>query len=406
MVNEGKITLKNGLKIFHSRQPSKLCYSALRINSGSTSEPSDRRGLAHFLEHMTLGGSRRFNDFKTLSAKAQEMGFEINASTGAKNIDYPVTVLARNIVPATKLIIDCAFYPLLREDELLKERKTILHELNDWQAKPEYEEGRLFREIFFRGLPESVPTIGREEDLQRIGVKDLRDFHSRYIVPSNANFFLFGNFDEKSLAQIIKLFDTLPIRECPERYRTILPKLEGNERVERDIPGAKNSKCIINYRTSPFNEDEQIPLVLVNGILNGQAQGGLFDRLRQEKRLCYSVGCDLYSDEDFGYMYLHFSTEPSRVNEGIAECDKVISDFNPSDREIRNVKTAYETYIRKKGDSPTASFENFISKELHGRDVDERDKKVLSLTRREIIECARKYLTGKRQIMVLKPVKD
>ena len=121
MEEKRKITLDNGIELFYCKVPDKKYVAgALDLGSGSALEPYDKRGIAHFTEHMTFHGSRSYPSFRLQQAKATALGFGLNANTNPFRISYPFNVTRENVPAAFDLLVDLMFHPIIKTSLFLE----------------------------------------------------------------------------------------------------------------------------------------------------------------------------------------------------------------------------------------------------------------------------------------------
>src|SRR3989344_7278078 len=111
MKQKGITILDNGLRLFYCRVPAKVIHAKLRLNVGSMTEPSDKRGLAHIVEHVGFNGTKTYPTSTSLESAAADIALELNASTSFRSIDYPFDTLCRDFSAAASIIADIAFAP-------------------------------------------------------------------------------------------------------------------------------------------------------------------------------------------------------------------------------------------------------------------------------------------------------
>ncbi|MBR8462386.1 insulinase family protein [Campylobacter sp. faydin G-105] len=237
-------TLENGLKYYVKQNalPSKTAYFYLVVNSGSTDEELNERGLAHFVEHMAFNGSRDFNKnelIKTLEALGVRFGADLNAQTGYDRTSYNLTIAVNdeNLNDVFKVFNNWMDGVKFSPDELEKERGVIIEEARQ-RNTPGY---RLYKkqtkQLFDGSIYLDKAPIGDMNVVLNVSADDIKAFYHRLYQPRFMSFVAVGDFDTQKIVKLIK--QNLSSAKNTNFY----------EHPSKNIP-FKNGLSIYNYDTN------------------------------------------------------------------------------------------------------------------------------------------------------------
>ena len=403
MADNQKIVLDNGLIVYVGRRELKGVYGHIGILSGSASEPAKKRGIVHFLEHASLNGNRNFASLDAVCEEAESIGINPNANTSFLSVTYPFSTAAVHAYRALALFADCAFTPKLTDETVEKEREIVLHELNGCESLVSYHQQKLFNEVFFRGTPNSEMVLGRRPHIQSMTQEDIRAYHAEHFVPGNAEVALFGKVTNKDLNAMLETLNRYPARKVPPRFVLALPALHASERVEREHPALQQAQGTVVFRAPKMKDELEHTALVVEEILDGKGDSGLFKNIRERQRLAYSVNTHMFSDEHVGYLSMNFGCNPDKVDTCVETCLALAKRLNPSEDEMERARSRLTTRIAVSKDALNTAFGQFIQKEKFGVDAKDYQRRVLATTRKDVRTFAERYLSGLYQAMVLKP---
>lgn len=323
--------LDNGLTIIGEEIPYLNSVSlGIWINVGSRMENEKVSGVSHFIEHMLFKGSKNRTS-KQIASEIDNLGGQINAFTSKECTCYYVKLLDSHINIGIDILSDMILNPLFKQTDIDKERLVILEELKMYEDSPEDLAYDLLIENVYKEDSLGYNIIGTEKSLFDINRKEILEFFKTYYVPNNSVISISGNFDFDDIVKIIE-------------KKFVLWK-ENN--LQFDINKSKFNKCYIakNKDTEQVNlaismnaigsenKEEVYALSIINTIFGGSISSRLFQKIREEKSLVYSI----YSSQTLYRKCGEFGIFASMSNENLQEVYNLIID------EIRNLKENYLT---------------------------------------------------------------
>lgn len=334
-----KHVLENGLTIIGEEIPYVKSISlGVWINAGSRIEDEEISGVSHFIEHMLFKGTRNRTS-KQIASEIDNLGGQINAFTSKECTCYYVKLLDSHIDIGIDVLSDMILNSKFNEDDLDKERSVIIEELKMYEDSPEDLAYDLLTENIYKHDPLGMNIIGTEESLNRLNREKLLDYFNKYYVPNNSVIAISGNFN----------FDEI-INKIEEKF-----KVWKKRDVNVDIKKAEFKSCFLtknkdieqvnlamSLEAVPLENDKEVyALAVINTVFGGSISSRLFQKIREEKGLVYSI----YSSQslyrkcgELGIFASMSNEHLKEVYESIIEEIKIIKKYYLTDQEIKESK--------------------------------------------------------------------
>ena len=334
-----KHVLENGLTIIGEEIPYVKSISlGVWINAGSRIEDEEISGVSHFIEHMLFKGTRNRTS-KQIASEIDNLGGQINAFTSKECTCYYVKLLDSHIDIGIDVLSDMILNSKFNEDDLDKERSVIIEELKMYEDSPEDLAYDLLTENIYKNDPLGMNIIGTEESLNRLNREKLLDYFNKYYVPNNSVIAISGNFN----------FDEI-INKIEEKF-----KVWKKRDVNVDIKKAEFKSCFLtknkdieqvnlamSLEAVPLENDKEVyALAVINTVFGGSISSRLFQKIREEKGLVYSI----YSSQslyrkcgELGIFASMSNEHLKEVYESIIEEIKIIKKYYLTDQEIKESK--------------------------------------------------------------------
>ena len=334
-----KHVLENGLTIIGEEIPYVKSISlGVWINAGSRIEDEEISGVSHFIEHMLFKGTRNRTS-KQIASEIDNLGGQINAFTSKECTCYYVKLLDSHIDIGIDVLSDMILNSKFNEDDLDKERSVIIEELKMYEDSPEDLAYDLLTENIYKHDPLGMNIIGTEESLKRLNREKLLDYFNKYYVPNNSVIAISGNFN----------FDEI-INKIEEKF-----KVWKKRDVNVDIKKAEFKSCFLtknkdieqvnlamSLEAVPLENDKEVyALAVINTVFGGSISSRLFQKIREEKGLVYSI----YSSQslyrkcgELGIFASMSNEHLKEVYESIIEEIKIIKKYYLTDQEIKESK--------------------------------------------------------------------
>ena len=279
------------------------------VRAASLHEPRDRMGVSHLLEHMVFKGTERRSAHE-IALSLEALGGSLDAYTSREHTVYQGRVLDEHLEQAADVIGDIVFRPTLREADLALERKVILEEISMVEDTPDDLVFELHNEALWGSHPYGYSILGTRETVSSLGVDELRELHRRAYHPGQLVVAAAGNVEHERLLDVLRRTgwadaapgDATRLESPPAR---VAPP--DSRHIERD--GAQ-THIVLGTQAVAHGDPERFPLLLVSMLLGGGMSSRLFQRVREELGLAYSVYTYQSFHADSGMHGVYVATAP------------------------------------------------------------------------------------------------
>ena len=295
-----KTVLPNGVRILSEQVPSvRSCSIGIWVESGSRHEPEALCGISHFLEHMLFKGTET-RTAAQLATAFDAIGGQVNAFTTKENTCYYTKTLDTHIAEATELLCDMFFHSRFGEEETNLERGVISEEIGMYEDSPEDLVIERLASAIYDGSPLGRPILGTKERLQTIHGSTLGEYCRSHYNPANTLVSIAGSFTQQDLDRLAERFGAMagggPLECPPAQYRPAF--------VQKKKEIEQNHLCVA-FPGIPSGSDDRYAMLVMNNILGGGMSSRLFQRVREESGLCYTIYSFSATHSDTGYFGIY-----------------------------------------------------------------------------------------------------
>ncbi len=339
-----KVTLDNGLRIVTEHIPYVKSVSiGIWVEAGSRKENEQNNGVSHFIEHMLFKGTKN-RSAKEIAEAIDNIGGQINAFTSKECTCYYAKVLDSHIDVAIDVLSDMFFNSLFDKDEITKEKSVICEEIKMYEDSPEDLVHDLLSQTIFNDNSLAFPILGSEKTLNRITREDLISYYENFYIPSNTVISIAGNFDFHETIKMIKKYfgKWTPKHGIIEKYNK--PIIHHNiSKKKKDI---EQLHFCIGTEGIPQGQDDLYALLILNNIFGGSMSSRLFQEIREDRGLVYSIYSYPSSYKDTGIFTIYAALNPNYFVEVI---DIIIENINKLKREYLTEDEIYKSKEQLKG---------------------------------------------------------
>ncbi len=304
--------LSNGMKVLLENLPNLNSVSlGVYVKTGSKNEVEGEFGVSHLLEHMVFKGTEKRNA-KEISEVIDNIGGQINAYTSKEITAFYTVLLAEHINIGVDILSDILLNSTFTEDNLEKEKKVVIEEINMYEDVPEDLVHDMNSQFVIDGS-QGKPILGTIESVNDITRETMVKYYENWYRPDNMVISVAGRIDEDSLiTELEKAFGSFK-RERIDLNRN----LNFTINAENNIINKKTNQihlCFNTHGTSYLN-DERYILSIISNILGGNMSSRLFQKIREDRGLCYSVYTYLSSYEEGGLFTVYVGTTKENYKE-------------------------------------------------------------------------------------------
>lgn len=343
-MNFKKRTLPSGLRVLIVPMPSLESVTlSIWVKTGSRMETARINGLSHFLEHMFFKGTTNRPSAREISEEVDSFGGEFNAATSKDWTTYYIKARSANAEKVFDILSDMLLNPLLKEEEIEREKGVITEEINMYEDTPMYRIGDVFEQLIFEGNELGWDIAGTKKTVQGLKRSDFLNYIKRHYYAENIIITISGAIDEKRALTLAK------------KYLSKVNKVKNNNKVNEFKTRQKSPKLKLYTK-----KNDQTHLILgflgdgrlyekryVQGILSAILGGGMSSRMfievRERRGLAYSVRTSVDRYTETGYISTYAGVDPKKAT----EATKVILDqyygladgrYEISEKELKKAK--------------------------------------------------------------------
>ncbi len=317
--------LDNGIRIITEQIPVAHSVSlGAWVTTGSRHEDAALSGISHFAEHMFFKGTGH-RTARMIAREIDAVGGMLNAFTSHEFCCYYAKVLSHNLPLATDIISDILLNSLFDLDEVEKERRVILNEIAMVEDNPDDQVHELFGQLFWKGNSLARPILGCRETVDRFDRETLLKFVENSYCGANLLVTAAGNLEhQKVVDHVASEFSGVPNKGdsngsvAPPDYRSgIDVRRKQLEQVH----------ICLGTRALPQNHPDRFILFYLNTILGGSMSSRLFQSVREERGMAYSIYSYLNCHSDAGALIVNAGTSPADAYDTVALILKEMHDL-------------------------------------------------------------------------------
>jgi len=307
--------LKNGIRLIHRPNGSKVAHFGLIVHTGTRDENHDEHGLAHFMEHMFFKGTRKRSAFQIIS-RLEDVGGEINAYTTKEETAIYASFLKQDYRRAIELIQDIFLHSKLSDKEREKEAEVILNEIQSYDDSPSELIFDRAEELLFPNHSIGRNILGSEKSLTRFrnGAMEkflLENYATNEIILSSAGNIPFDRI--KHAAE--KYFSQIPVKSR-QRTRVRPASVTAKKLIEKRNSFQKH--CMMVGEAYALPDKKRLQLYLLNNILGGPGMNSRLNlALRERRGYSYSAESHFAPYTDTGVMMIYFSCDAEKFNKSL-----------------------------------------------------------------------------------------
>lgn len=392
--------LPNGVRVITETMPHVRSASiGIWIATGSRRENPKQNGISHFLEHMLFKGTTT-RSAEEIARSVDSIGGNLDAFTAKELVSYNTKVLDEHLPHAFDVLSDLVLNPMLREEDVEKEKGVILEELKMEVDNPEYLVHEMFASRFWRGHALGRPILGTKATVNSFAPDTLREYHRAVYTPSNIFITAAGNIGHDDIVNL-----------AVERFQNLQPSA-GTTVEKAPVPQAaitlKNKRSLqqvhlcLGVPSFPSAHPMRFACYVLNTLLGGGMSSRLFQNIRERQGLVYAVFSELSLYRDAGCLAVYAGTSlestPKVVESVLGEFRQLKDEFVP-DEELRRAKDHLKGSLMLGLESTSSRMANLARQAIYfGRffSLDEMVESIEEVTADQVREIARTFFDPER----------
>jgi predicted Zn-dependent peptidase len=403
-----KTVLPSGITLLTERADDRSSVSVgVWLRSGARDEPLERLGITHFIEHMMFKGTER-RDARAIAQSLESLGGHLDAFTAREQVCYYARALSEHLPQVVDVLSDIVCRSRLSQSDVDREQSVVREEILAYEDNPEEKVNDVLAEQVWGDHALGRPILGTTETVSALNSALLRDYFQARYRPEHMVVAAAGGLTHDQLADLIERHFAVPAGEplpfggppsgfVPSVRHVVRPELQ-------------QLYVSLATRGVPDLHPDRYPLVVLTTLLGGGMSSRLFQSVREEAGLAYSV----FSAQDFyrdaGMLSIQMGVSPERGREALdrvrLELEK-LRDQGPDVEEVEDAKQQIRGGVLMEHEAVSARMVHLAHEEIYRGSYtppEELVARVLAVTRDQVADVALRYLEpGRFALAVLGP---
>lgn len=336
--------LTNGITILTEHMPGLRSVTAgIWVRRGSRHESAELNGICHFIEHAVFKGTNRRTAWD-IAIESDRLGGHLDAYTTHEMTGFALKVADSALPAGFDLLADMVSHPRFEQQDLEREQKVILEEMKMVEDTPDELLGELFNAAYFPDHPLGRPIEGTRDTVSGFDHETTAAFHEREFSPNNLVIAAAGNVAH---ARLVEMAEIAFANGSPSGSKGH----KGSEAATSPTPAApilieqkkelEQAHLIIAAPFPTALNDSRYSASLLASIIGGGTSSRLWQKIREERGLAYSVGAGGTTYSDAGVFMIYAGASPEHLDEvvdlSLAELKRVVNE-SVSNEELRLAK--------------------------------------------------------------------
>lgn len=306
-----KTVLKNGVGVITEQLDHLPSVSlGIWVNAGSRDEDREENGVFHFIEHMIFKGTKNRSSLQ-IAKELDAIGGLSNAFTGKENTCFHARVLGKHFTRLSGVFSDIFLHSTFDFNDLERERQVIIQEISMAEDAPDDHIHILFNRLFWPDHPIGMSVLGTEKSVSAIEKKTILKYINHFYIPEKIIVAGAGAVDHESMVSY---------------FEPLFSSLEGENLHLKSDPPRSNAGVTVQYRdleqvhiclggeAPSQTSDKRFACAVLNTILGGNMSSRLFQEIRENRGLAYSVFSFFSAYNDAGLLGVYVATDNQNVN--------------------------------------------------------------------------------------------
>lgn len=298
-----KDKLNNGINVVMETIPYINSVSiGVLVNTGLYNEDKHKNGISHFIEHLLFKGTNK-RTAKEIAETIDNIGGQINAFTEAEYTCFYIKVLDKHLRIAIEVLSD--MFNNSKFEEIEKEKGVIYEEIKMYLDSPEDIVYDLLNETMFENTPLALPILGTYDTIKNLNRESILKYFNEHYISKKMVISIVGNFNPKDTIKTLnQYFDTN--RAINQTYNNSINKIPNfTQRLKQKQKDTEQLNFCLGMKGVKRGSDDLYPLLILNNILGGSMSSRLFQKIREDKGLVYSIYSHPVSFQNVGAFIIY-----------------------------------------------------------------------------------------------------
>ena len=339
--------LQNGIRVLMERMESVRSVAlGVWVNAGSVFETDQEAGISHFIEHMLFKGTER-RSASDIAAEMDAIGANLNAFTAKECTCFHVKALDEDLEKAVDMLSDIVLKSTLDPEQMEREKSVVIEEIAMTEDSPEDIVFDRAGEQLFYGTSLESEILGTEQTVRKLTREDLRRYMQKHYTAENAVIAVAGSFERDTLLPLLELsFSEMPLGQRHEVPAVSIRPGFRTALVKKDV---EQINLCITFPGEALGTDAYYAQAVLSNALGGSMSSRLFQRIREEHGLAYSVYSYPMAYRGTGSLCFYAGCTEGQAEEALKlmlkEIDDVKENGIPEDEFIRARQQLKGSYL-------------------------------------------------------------
>ena len=327
--------LECGVSLVTEKLPElKAASIGIWVGAGSAYENPEIAGISHFIEHMFFKGTKN-RTYKEIAESMDNLGAQYNAFTGKEYTCFHAKAITSAFPKVCDILFDMLTNSLFDENEMNKERKVIIEEMRMVEDTPDDIIIDYLTANTLAGTDVANSIIGTRKSLKSIGHNEIVNYIKQQYTKDSIVISVVGSFNEKELVD--------KINECFKKFKASKAKrqglaLTGKPKFTNKVRDINQSHLALGIPTLSMGDDKYYAQAIVNDVLGGSMSSRLFQNIREERGLAYTVYSAPISYKNIGMLFIYAAVTLGNEANAIQGIAEELKNISLTKEEIENVK--------------------------------------------------------------------
>lgn len=388
------ITLPNGLRVFiNKRDDLRSATVGVWVLAGVRNETREINGISHFIEHIVFKGSKKRTGFQ-IAEGMDEIGAHVNAYTTKEYTFFYTKALDYQILKAADILFDMIRNPRLDEKDIETEKGVVIEEINMCEDDP----GDVVYEVnetsLFEGTSLQYQILGEKETVSAIRKEDITAYMQNNYCADKMVVGISGNFDEEEmLLKVKEYFSDMPEKSKSDGYFEVPFKKD----IVLKTMQTEQTHLMMCFNGVGIQHEDLYALQVCMFILGTGTSSMLYQRIREDLGLCYSIDSWLGRYRGGGYIAISVSLSPASEERAIGEIAEIVGTFskNITQRQVDIAKEKLISSLIMSREQPQSKFSSMGYNQLMVNKFIDDDfiiNSIKAITLDDVITVSEKYL--------------
>lgn len=366
------------------------------VGAGVVKETPEEAGISHFIEHMVFKGTKNRNSFDIVN-EIDSIGAQINAFTAKSYTCFYTVSIDTNVEKCADVLADMYFNPSFDKDELERERRVVIEEINESEDTPDDVCMERLLSAFFKDNPLEKPILGSKKTLGAMTSKTLSDYHKKYYTAPDTVIAIAGNISENSAIELVKRYFESKFDGGRNRSVCTLKKADSHSIFTKKKKQIEQAHVAFAFPAFAYDDNRAVAVQLLSVIFSMEMSSRLFQSVREKLGLCYTIVGYPSTYENNGAYIIYTATNPDSVEKAVrairGEIDLLLKD-GVTDAELNKGKEQLKTSLVLGQESTSAMMRAFGAHAIQTGKLYDFDSRISAIdgTSKEDILSAAKHI--------------